>query len=73
MYGPLFVVAFSVKLHFPPSDRVFNAGQFWRFHGKNEMEQYGKELRIGRTNGIANRFNEPVRFVGLSRFGDDDW
>jgi hypothetical protein len=47
--------------------------QFWRFHGKNEMEQYAKELRIGRTKGIVNRFLEPVRFVGLSKFGNDDW
>lgn len=47
--------------------------QFWRFHGKNEMEQYGKDLRIGRTSRIANRFKEPVRFVGLSRLGNDDW
>jgi len=47
--------------------------QFWRFHGKSEMEQYGKELRIGRTSGIANRFKEPTRFVGLSRLGNDDW
>ena len=47
--------------------------QFWRFHGKNEMEQYGKELRIGRTKGVLNRFAEPVRFVGLSKFGNDEW
>jgi hypothetical protein len=47
--------------------------QFWRFHGKNEMEQYGKALRIGRTKGIVNRFAEPVRFVGLSKFGNDEW
>jgi len=47
--------------------------QFWRFHGKNEMEQYGKALRIGRTKGVVNRFAEPVRFVGLSKFGNDEW
>lgn len=47
--------------------------QFWRFHGKSEMEQYGKGLRIGRTTGIINRFKEPVRFVGLCKFGNDDW
>jgi cytochrome b involved in lipid metabolism len=47
--------------------------QFWRFHGKNEMEQFGKKLRIGRTSGIPNRFKEPVRFVGLSKLGSDDW
>lgn len=47
--------------------------QFWRFHGKKEMEQYGRALRIGRTQGVANRFPEPVRFVGLSKLGSDDW
>lgn len=47
--------------------------QFWRFHGKNEMEQYGRALRVGRTQGVKNRFQEPPRYVGLSRLGDDDW
>jgi cytochrome b involved in lipid metabolism len=47
--------------------------QFWRFHGKSEMDQYGHPLRVGRTTGIKNRFPEPVRYVGLSRLGDDDW
>lgn len=47
--------------------------QFWRFHGKNEMEQYAKCLRIGRTREIVIRFVKPVRFVGLSKFGKDDW
>ena len=47
--------------------------QFWRFHGKNEMEQYGIDLRVGRTEGIRNRFVEPMRYVGLSKLGDDDW
>ena len=38
------------------------------------MEQYGRKLRIGRTEGIENKFKEPVRFVGLSKLGnDDDW
>ena len=37
------------------------------------MEQYGKELRIGRAKGIVNRFEEPMRFVGLSKLGNDDW
>ncbi|KIY01440.1 uncharacterized protein Z520_02992 [Fonsecaea multimorphosa CBS 102226] len=47
--------------------------QFWRLHGKNVMEQYGRALRIGRTEGIQNRFVEPVRYVGLSNLGDDGW
>lgn len=47
--------------------------QFWRFHDRNIMEQYGKPLRIGRTDGALKRFTEPQRFVGLSRLGVDDW
>lgn len=38
--------------------------QFWRFHTRNTMRDYGKPLRIGRTEGIANRFKEPPRYVG---------
>jgi cytochrome b involved in lipid metabolism len=49
--------------------------QFWRFHSKNHLEQYGKELRIGRTGKVDNRFREPPMFVGLRRLNDDsdDW
>ncbi|OAP57517.1 hypothetical protein AYL99_08255 [Fonsecaea erecta] len=47
--------------------------QFWRLHGKNIMEQYGRALRIGRTEGVKNRFVEPVRYVGLTKLGDDGW
>ena len=47
--------------------------QFWRFHSRNLMEQYGVPLRIGRTEGVQNRFKEPQRFVGLSRLGKDEW
>lgn len=47
--------------------------QFWRFHGKKDMEELGKPLRVGRTKGLKNRFKEPVRYVGLRRLGDDDW
>jgi cytochrome b involved in lipid metabolism len=48
--------------------------QFWRFHSKAIMEQYGRELRVGRTAGVKNRFKEPPRYVGLSRLGNnDDW
>ncbi len=47
--------------------------QFWRLHGKSVMEQYGRALRVGRTEGIKNRFPESVRYVGLSKLGDDGW
>jgi cytochrome b involved in lipid metabolism len=47
--------------------------QFWRFHGKSEMERLGRGLRIGRTEGLKNRFSEPVRWVGLRRRGLDEW
>ena len=42
--------------------------QFWRFHGKKEMEEFGRPLRVGRTAGITNKFKEPKKYVGL-RFG----
>jgi len=47
--------------------------QFWRLHGKSVMDQYGRALRIGRTEGIKNRFPETVRYVGLAKLGDDGW
>lgn len=46
--------------------------QFWRFHGKGEMEEFGRPLRVGRTKGLKNRFEEPKRYVGLRRLGDWD-
>lgn len=39
--------------------------QFWRFHSKETMEQWGRALRVGRTEGVENRFSEPPRFFGL--------
>ena len=45
--------------------------QFWRFHGREQMREYGRPLRIGRTSGIQNRFKEPPRYVGLSTWGED--
>ncbi|KAE8164521.1 cytochrome b5-like heme/steroid binding domain-containing protein [Aspergillus tamarii] len=45
--------------------------QFWRFHGREQMREYGRPLRIGRTSGIQNRFKEPPRYVGLSTLGED--
>ena len=47
--------------------------QFWRFHGKNEMDRYGRALRVGRTSGVQNRFPEAPRYVGLSKIGHDEW
>ena len=48
--------------------------QFWRFHNKQLMQEFGRPLRIGRTEGVLNRFKERTRFVGLRRLGgDDDW
>jgi len=48
--------------------------QFWRFHGKGHMKEFGSALRVGRTENVKNRFKEPRRFVGLRGFGDqDDW
>lgn len=46
--------------------------QFWRFHSRSLMQEYGRPLRIGRTSGITNRFQERPRYVGLSRLGRDD-
>jgi cytochrome b involved in lipid metabolism len=47
--------------------------QFWRFHGQNHMEEFGRPLRVARTEGVRNRFKEPVRYVGLRGIGQDDW
>lgn len=41
--------------------------QFWRFHSRSIMNNFGRSLRIGRTEAIENRFKEPPRFVGSSR------
>jgi cytochrome b involved in lipid metabolism len=48
--------------------------QFWRFHTKKHMKEFGRELRVGRTEGVKNPFKEPVRFVGLRKLGvSDEW
>lgn len=44
--------------------------QFWRFHGKREMQD-ARELRVGRTAGVRNKFKERPRFVGLRPWGAD--
>lgn len=47
--------------------------QFWRFHSRSNMEMDGRPLRIGRTAGVANRFKEKPRFLGLRRLGADEF
>jgi cytochrome b involved in lipid metabolism len=48
--------------------------QFWRFHGQEHIREFGKPLRVAKTEGVKNRFKEPVRFVGLRGLGaQDDW
>ncbi|KAH6663018.1 fatty acid desaturas-like protein [Halenospora varia] len=47
--------------------------QFWRFHGEKELEEYGMAFRVGRTEGLKNRFQEPKKYIGLRRLGDDAW
>lgn len=48
--------------------------QFWRFHGKERLEEYAPDLRIGRTSGVKNRFEVRPRYVGLrSPSTRDDW
>jgi cytochrome b involved in lipid metabolism len=44
--------------------------QFWRFHSKDVMEEWGPRLRAARTEGVRNRWKERPRWVGLRRFGD---
>ena len=45
--------------------------QFWRFHSKSHMEEYGRKLRVGRTSEVGNPYKEPARYVGLRKLGDD--
>ncbi|KEQ93191.1 hypothetical protein AUEXF2481DRAFT_7137 [Aureobasidium subglaciale EXF-2481] len=49
--------------------------QFWRFHTREHMRDYGRALRVGRTKGVKNPYKEPPRYVGLRKMGfaDDDW
>jgi cytochrome b involved in lipid metabolism len=47
--------------------------RFWRFHSKKEMDESGRILRIGRTEGIVNKFSEQKRYIGLRRLSDDEW
>lgn len=48
--------------------------QFWRFHGAQQMVEFGRQLRIGRTTCIKNRWTEPTRWVGLRKLNNlEDW
>lgn len=50
--------------------------QFWRFHSKEIMKEWGHPLRVARTQGVKNRWKERPRFVGLRKFGaaaEDEW
>jgi hypothetical protein len=35
------------------------------------MEEFGKQLRVGKIKGVVNIFKEPVRYVGLRKLGED--
>ncbi|OJJ69692.1 hypothetical protein ASPBRDRAFT_46049 [Aspergillus brasiliensis CBS 101740] len=41
--------------------------QFWRFHEQAIMEQWGRPLRVGRTEGVRNRFKEIPKYFGPSK------
>lgn len=48
--------------------------QFWRFHNRGHLKQFGGSLRVGRTKGVNNRFPEPKQFIGSSIIGSaDEW
>jgi cytochrome b involved in lipid metabolism len=49
--------------------------QFWRFHSKDVMEEWGWRLRVARTEGIKNRWAVRPRWVGLRRLGEreEEW
>ncbi|KAH7010148.1 hypothetical protein EDB80DRAFT_839369 [Ilyonectria destructans] len=43
-----------------------------RFHGRKEMMEFGKPLRIDYTTGIQNKYKERPRFVGLRKLWADE-
>jgi cytochrome b involved in lipid metabolism len=49
--------------------------QFWRFHGKEELKEHGKGLRIGRTAEMSNLYKERPKYVGLKALCSsmDEW
>jgi cytochrome b involved in lipid metabolism len=46
--------------------------QFWRFHSRQHLVEFGRALRVGRTEGVRNLFKEPARYVGLGAV-DEGW
>ncbi|KAJ5611214.1 hypothetical protein N7510_007933 [Penicillium lagena] len=47
--------------------------QFHRLHSRQTMEEYGRPLRVGRTEGIQNRFKEIPRYIGSSKLKSEEW
>lgn len=47
--------------------------QFWRIHSCKHLEESGTALRVGKTEGIGNRFKEPTKYIGLRALNDDEW
>jgi cytochrome b involved in lipid metabolism len=49
--------------------------QFWRFHNRRLMQEFGHPLRVARTKDVRNRFPEVPRFSGAKKLfmaADDD-
>jgi cytochrome b involved in lipid metabolism len=70
----------SFSKEHPGGEKIINSfggaecsWQFWRFHGEKEMKEFGRALRVGRTQGMINKFKEPQKYVGLRTLGADDW
>jgi len=40
------------------------AGQFWNIHPLPYMRNYGEHLRVGRTEGIENKYPLPKKLRG---------
>lgn len=47
--------------------------QFWRIHSRKHLVESGTALRVGKTKGIANRFKEPKKYIGLRTLDNDEW
>jgi cytochrome b involved in lipid metabolism len=45
--------------------------QFWRFHSRDHLDEFGRGLRIGKTIDVHNPFKEPSAYVGLRRLNND--
>jgi len=43
--------------------------QWWTFHGRQVWDHVAMDLRVGRVEGLANRYEKPTPKVGLRRFG----